>query len=237
MKQKLLILFLFFLFIEHKSFAQRDLRFGIHGGINVSTITGPDAPEKVIKGKTMNAGLLFEPRLNNYASLWTELNYNSKKFNFTESIPTLKSSSLSVSEKLDYISAPVMLRLRKGDDIILGFVQLGCEFSILANQKREVIAFEGAIQIPTEPYFDYTPIKLDFGFVCGLGFNLKALSFDFRTSIGLKNMYGNEDLREMRFRTYSINIGYELNHPRISKKNNRNDSPIKRIKYKIKHMF
>lgn len=232
--KKLYFYFIVLLLFSQTSISQ-NTRFGIKGGINLCDLYGPDEPVNLNQDFSYNGGFYLDIRTGEYLSSIVEIDYTRYKFHFTESIPLVENSVLTVSEKNDYISIPAMLRYKRGYEFIFVYINAGGQLSFLINNKREATLHIDGNEVDSDYYYGYKHNWYDYGFIGGVGIQFKPVNIDLRYYFSTRSLYTRNDSREMRYNILNLEIAYQLNY--------RNSSPFGRktgwkgLKYKIQHLF
>jgi hypothetical protein len=221
-----------FIFSASISLSQ-NVRYGVHAGLNLSGLTGIDKPQSAQKGSGFNGGLFLEARTGDYFSVWSELNYTQRKTSFEESISGINQSLMKITEANDYVELPFFLHIRKGDESLKTFLNLGGSVSVNTLKKRKSTVTIVGFPVDADTYYNYKVNPFDYGLSGGGGFQINSFYIEGRYYLSLCNLYGGKNYREMRYYTYNITVGYEINHPYIFHSSIRNVS----IGQKIKHQW
>ena len=112
--KKFYFYFLIFVLSANQFATSQNYRFGIKGGINSCSLFGTDAPASYDKQYGYSGGFYLDSRIGEHLSTLTELNFTRYRFNFTEPIPLVDSSLLSIQEKTNFLTVPVLLRYKRG---------------------------------------------------------------------------------------------------------------------------
>ena len=213
----------------------QNMRFGIKGGINLCDLYGPDDPVTLDKDYGYNCGFYIDARVGEYLSSIFEIDYSRYKFHFTESIPLVENSILTVKEKNDYFSIPAMLRYKKGHEFVFFYINAGGQLQLLINNSRETTLHINNLLVDSDYYYGYKHNWYDYGFIGGVGIQFKPVNIDLRYYISTRSLYSKNDSREMRYKVLSLEIGFQFNYIDASPYGRK--TGWKGIKYKIQHLF
>jgi hypothetical protein len=214
-------------------FSQNNVRYGIHAGFNLSDLTGIDKPKHPERGYGLNGGAFLEIRGNDYLSAWFEINYSQRKASFEEQLKGIEQSLIKITESNDYVEIPFFFRIRKGDETLKAFFNFGGAVSLNTVKRRSGSAVVYGFPVPVAEYYNHKVNFFDYGFNAGGGLQIDAFYMEARTYLSLRNLYGGTDYREMRYITYSVKLGYEINHPYVFQSSFRKMS----LRQKIKHQW
>ena len=234
MKKYYYILFLFF-FSFGSVHSQTNVTFGINAGAAMSGITGSSAPDSYNKMYDFTGGFFLNAKFTKFRSFIFELNYIRKSFNFTEDISLVKGGVLHIQERNDYVSLPMQFRIKMGDDYLNAFFSVGFEADFFIHNERTGYANVGEFPVGYESFYDYDNNSYDYGFVAGLGVQYMAVTLNLNGFMSLRNMYFGEYLREMRYNTVTLRLGFEINYHAPA--GSRRKTTWQALKYKIKHWF
>lgn len=214
----------------------QNFRFGMKGGINSVGLFGPDVPNTFQRQFAYNAGLYFDTRVTEFMSTYIELNYSRYRFSFTNLyIDSLNNRNLSISEKNDLITVPLMLRYKRGYEFIFFYLNAGMQFSVLLKNNRSSTLFINDLPIDDDYYYPYKHSWYDYGMIGGVGMQFMALNIDMKYYFSTSNIYKEDDALEMRYNVLSLELGWQFNY--------KDKSPFGRktgwkgLKYKLKHLF
>ncbi len=211
------------------------VRYGISGGINKCGLFGTDKPAVYTKQFSYFGGLFLDNQIGE--NLWTqsELNFAKYQFNFSETLPQIENSTLTVDEKDCFISVPVFLKYKRGYEFIFWHIGLGGQVSVLAKSKRTLDLKINNYKLDGTYYYDYKNNWYEYGFIGNAGIQFKAVDLYLRYYIGMRNIYKSEESRDMSFNILSFGASYQLNY-RESYPYGRK-AGWKGLKYKITHLF
>lgn len=212
--------------------AQRNMRYGVKIGTNYSLFTGPDKPSMSITPWLLDAGGYMEYAISDFSSVWIEPGYVQRGVKIIKPLPYLDGSEIKIFEKNNYITVPIFFKIRHGDDFLNSYVGVGTEFEILVQQRREMKARIYNLQVDPLNYYNYTPNFLNYGFTGAIGVNVMGVMVAGKFYTGLVNLYRERDAPEIRYNTFTINITYQMNRPRMTKyTNGRNVSIKNKLRY------
>ena len=166
------------------SFMQaQELRFGIKGGVNVSTLGG-DSYDGLVSFDSRTAyhvGVFAEIPLMMKFSIQPELLYSAQGSQF--------GGFFSVDgfddQKLDYLNVPVLVKY----NIIAGLsAELGPVFGYLISADGESIFDDEGLEIDNKEAFN----DLDVGIALGASYSLKSFMFGLRYNKGISNVNNDE---------------------------------------------
>ncbi len=229
---KIVLFSIFLISIKFSIFAQTE--FCITGGVNYTGLSGPHKPSGYNKLFAYKGGFYILYKFSEYGSFLFELDYVQRRFKFKEDFTFTENAYITVKEKNSYLALPVQMRIERGDNTIKGFINGGLEFSVLLSRKRDTITIMNNHQVTSKNFYDHTNSGIDYGIVCGAGFQLNAVLFEFRAYMSLRNLY-KETLREMRYNSLSLCMGYNFNWRRAHRYGRR--SAGKTLRYRLKHLF
>lgn len=222
------------LLLSQASISQ-DTRFGIKGGVNLCDLYGPDKPGNLDKDLGYNGGFYIDSRVGEHLSSIFEIDYTRYIFHFTESIFLVENSILTVKEKNDYISIPAMLRYKKGHEFIFFYINAGGQLAFLINHDRETTLHINNLLVDSDYYYGYKHNWYDYGFIGGVGIQIKPVNIDLRYYFSTRSLYTREDSKEMRYNTLSLEIGFQFNY--INAYPFGRKTGLKGLKHKIRHLF
>lgn len=238
MKKKCFYILIILLTVFQTANSQ-NLRFGIKGGVNSVGLFGPDVPSSFERQYAYNAGIYFDTRVSEFLSSVIEINYTRYKFSYTNLyIDSLNNRFLSVQEKNDLITVPLMLRYKRGYEFIFFYLNAGMQFSVLLKSNRNLTLHINELPITKNADADYFPYDhnwYDYGLIGGVGIQVKAVNIDFKYYFSARNIYKQVDALEMRYNILNLELGWQLNYKErypLGRK-----TGWKGLKYKIKHLF
>jgi len=211
------------------------VRYGISGGINKCGLFGADKPATYTKQFAWFGGLFLDNRIGEYLSVQSELNLNKFQFSFSETIPQIENSKLSVDEKDYFISVPVFLKYKRGYEFIFWDIGLGGQVSVLAKSKRTLDLQIDIYNQDGVYYYDYKNNWYEYGFVGNAGIQFKAVNLYLRYYISMRNIYKYSDSRDMSFNILSFGASYQINYQELYPYGRK--TGWRGLKYKMTHLF
>ncbi|MDP2069508.1 MAG: porin family protein [Lutibacter sp.] len=133
--------------------ADKDSSFGIKGGYNLASVRNSDGDE-TDQRDGFHIGFFNESALSNLLSIQTELTYSQQGYQF-------ENSSYRLTQKIDYINLPLMLKLYPTN---VFYLEAGPQIGYAISHKEEVETF-GLSSTNT-----YEPNSFDWGMNFGVGF-------------------------------------------------------------------
>lgn len=133
--------------------ADKDSSFGIKGGYNLASVRNSDGDE-TDQRHGFHIGFFNESALSNFLSVQTELTYSQQGYEF-------ENSSYRLTQKIDYINLPLMLKLYPTN---VFYLEAGPQIGYAISHKEEVETF-GLSSTNT-----YEPNSFDWGMNFGVGF-------------------------------------------------------------------
>ncbi len=203
--------------------------------MNASYLIGPEAPVLPEKLFAYNAGGFVNFRLSYIMSVRTELSYTVKKYQFSDEIDFLEDARYRVSETNTYLTVPVLLTFKQGDDVINAFINFGPEFALLIKHERDLSATSNGLEISGEPYYSFDLNPYDFGLSAGGGIQFRNFIADSRIFLSLHPLYAGNESLEMRYSNVFVNLAYIINYQPPS--NFSRPTTWKSFKYKLRNLF
>ncbi|NPA67635.1 MAG: PorT family protein [Chlorobi bacterium] len=225
----------FFILIFFSNASGQFVRYGISGGINKTGLFGADKPDSYNKKTGYFGGLYLDNRIGEHLSAQSEINFSLFNFEFSEPVPLLDNSLLTVNEKDYYLSVPVFLKFKQGYEFIFWHIGLGGQISLLLKTDRYLSLTVNNHDTDPVYYYDFENNNYEYGFIGNAGFQFKALDVFVRYYISMRNIYKNGQARDMSFNTLNFGLSWQFNY--------KSESPYGRktgwtgLKYKIKHLF
>lgn len=133
---------------EHK-----DSSFGIKGGYNLASVRNSEGDE-TDQRQGFHIGFFGESSLNNFLSIETGLTYSQQGYK-------IENSNYSLTQKIDYINLPLMLKLYPAKAF---YLEAGPQIGYVISHKEEL---ETYVLNTTNTY---EPNSLDWGVNFGTGF-------------------------------------------------------------------
>lgn len=186
------------------AFAQ--LNGGLKAGLNIANFSGDDADgADPIVGFHIGGYLVFD--LTDAITLQPELLYNVAGAKYSESgtDPDLGSYTLDITQKLNYISVPIMFGYKLGDKFS---IQVGPQISFLASAKAEFDLKSDLLDFSDSEDNKSEYKGTDFGLNFGLGANFGKFNASARYSLGLSEIPDAE--ANVKNNVIQFSIGYKL---------------------------
>ncbi|MHC0442284.1 porin family protein [Flavobacterium sp. 3-210] len=183
----------------------QDVKFGVKGGLNVSTITGDieNASSKV----GFHVGGFAEIKLSEKFAIQPELLYSTQgakekgEFEYEGNV-----YDAELNYKLAYINLPIMAKYY----IVEKFnVEAGPQIGFLVNAKAEATVLGNSAEEDVKDSFK----SVDFGINLGAGYDFTdKFSAGVRYNIGLSNMIDGEaaDYAKAHNGVFSLSVGYKF---------------------------
>lgn len=153
--------------------ADKDSSFGIKGGYNLASVRNSDGDE-TDQRDGFHIGFFNESSLSNLLSVQTELTYSQQGYEF-------ENSSYRLTQKIDYINLPLMLKLYPTN---VFYLEAGPQIGYAISHKEEVETF-GLSSTNT-----YEPNSFDWGMNFGVGFKSEmGMVLGARYHYGLGKIY------------------------------------------------
>ncbi len=225
--------FLLLLFISEAS--GQYSRNGITGGINKCGLFGTDKPETFNKQIGYFGGVYTDNKISEHLSAQTELNFSLYRFKFSEQVPLIENSLLSVDEKDYFISVPVFLKFKQGYEFIFWHVGLGGQVSVLAKSNKTLSLKINNYDTDPIYYYDYKNNWYEYGFIGNAGIQFRAIDLFVRYYISMRNIYKSDQARNMSFNNLIFGISRQLNYKEPYHYGRKGG--WKGLKYKLKHLF
>ncbi|MCV9934169.1 PorT family protein [Flavobacterium sp. LS1R47] len=185
----------------------QEVKFGVKGGINLSTLTGDmeDASSKV----GFQVGGFAEIKLSDKFSVQPELLYSTQgakeKSNVFDA-DAMELVSADFTTKLAYINVPVMAKYYVAEKFSL---EAGPQIGFLVSAKGKM---SGGGDSQEEDIKDFYK-SIDFGVNFGAGYDFtENLSAGVRYNLGLSNILENEagDNFKNKNSVFSLSVGYKF---------------------------
>ncbi|WP_109299153.1 porin family protein [Aquimarina sp. AU474] len=193
---KIVLFLLTSIFITAVSQAQ-EIKFGVKGGLNLSTLSG-DSPN--ISGRTsFHGGAVLEVKFNDKFALQPELLYSEQG----ASAENGQLVNIETKLRLNYINIPILAKyyLTKGLS-----VEAGPQLGILIDAGVQD-TIDGVLQGEEDAKDQFKNIDFSFGF--GLGYNLTQHFFtQARYNVGLSNVFEDDNNFEDANGVFQLSVGY-----------------------------
>ncbi|HEY4618626.1 MAG TPA: porin family protein [Flavobacterium sp.] len=188
----------------------QDVKFGLKGGLNLSTWTGDTEGADLKSRVGFNAGGFALIKLSEKVSLQPEVVYSTqgtKIDNFTANVGGTDYTG-DINFNLSYINVPVMFKYYVAEKFNLG---AGPQVGFLTSAES-VTKLNGYSQTDTQDVKDSFE-TVDFGLNFGAGYDFDAhFSADIRYNAGLSNIAKTEpgDDTKMHNSVLSLSLGYKF---------------------------
>lgn len=153
--------------------ADKDSSFGLKGGYNLASARNSDGDE-TDQRQGFHIGFFGESTLNNFLSIQTELTYSQQGYK-------IENSNYSLTQKIDYINLPLMLKLYPAK---VFYLEAGPQIGYVISHKEEVETF---VLNSTNTF---EPNSFDWGVNFGAGFKSETgIILGARYHYGLGKIY------------------------------------------------
>lgn len=230
---KRLIIISLFLFVFAPAKAQ--LYFGIEAGGLLNQLTGFAKPQKTKIGGGPVIGAFTDGYISQNTSVFTELRYEHRSFEFWDTIPFIEAGKIHVIEKTHCIALPVQLKFKAGDGIFSSFFAIGGEIAIPFIHRQTLDITIDGLQIPPDDYANFKPSFYDYGLIATLGFQARSFVMKGGVYYGLRNFYQGKNIIEVRQMFANITMGFFFNYRAPSLY--RRTSPFENIKNRLGRTF
>ena len=204
-KNKIILTIALFLLCTHPTTAQ--FRFGLTGGLTVSSHTGKDFSATDIPKFGMTFGFFYEREFNKIVSIVVEPSFEQKGSEFTY-FPK-SNTKVTVDAELDYITIPIMLKANFGHNINY-YLTGGLALSYLNKYSSDVHAYFKEFEIDSSPFFPYSYDNIDASVSIGGGIMWREIFFDLRYVLGIRSLYGGKNVPDIRNHMLSLKLAYSL---------------------------
>lgn len=220
-KKEIILIFILLFVLVQSSNAQ--YRFGLSGGLTVSSHTGKDFSATDFPKTGMTIGIYYEQEINRTISWLIKPSFEQKGANY--SFEPRFDTRVDVNNNLDYITLPFLLkanfskRANYNRKASFGrqmnyYVTGGISLSYLVSHTNEVHAFENDFEIDSGPFFSYSFNDIDASVSVGGGVMWREIFIDFRYIHGIRNLYSGKDVPVIRNQLISLTLAYSLYHKR-----------------------
>jgi len=177
---------------------ERNVKFGVKAGLNVSTIAGDNELSELSDARaSFHAGVLLDISLSDKFALQPELVYSSQG---------ITGEFDNLVFKLDYLNIPVMAKYY----IVKGLsIQAGPQLGVLLSAKMKVNDSFGE----SENDLTNEVTSIDFGVNFGVGYQFDfGLFFDGRYNLGLSSINNDLDgtISTLRNSVFQLSVGYKF---------------------------
>jgi opacity protein-like surface antigen len=183
----------------------QEVKFGVKGGINLSTLTGDieEASSKV----GFQVGAFAEIKLTEKFSIQPELLYSAQgvKTEFND-----MDGSEENKINLGYLNIPVMAKYYVAEKFSL---EAGPQVGFLLSAKNDFSSFDGEDSFSKNIDIKDNFKSIDFGVNFGAGYDFtENLSAGLRYNLGLSNILENEagDNFKQKNSVFSLSVGYKF---------------------------
>lgn len=191
---------------EANNKTDKEISFGVKGGVNFSTVTGGD--ENPDSRTSFHAGALVEVPLSDFFSLQLEALYSGQGFDLDFEGPDGDKAEV----QLDYINVPLLAKIY----VVKGLsIDVGPQFSFLVNDEFDLNPNSNDGDIDLEDTA-LEPNKFDFGLAGGLTFQTDfGLFASGRYTYGLTKLYDTDNSASIAFdglhnQVFQISLGYKF---------------------------
>lgn len=169
----------------------QDVKFGVKGGLNLSSLTGDIEDAKSLIG--FHIGGFAEIKLTDKFAIQPELLYSTQGSKMKETVFT---ESFEYNNKLDYLNIPVMAKYYVTEAFN---VEVGPQIGILLSAK-----------VDGEDYKDEVK-SVDFGLGFGAGYNFtENLSLGLRYNLGLSNTIKEDSDYKVKNSVLALSLAYKF---------------------------
>lgn len=184
----------------------QEVKFGVKGGINLSTLTGDveNASSKV----GFQVGGFAEIKLSDKFSVQPELLYSLQGVKFKDS--EIGFATTETTDNLSYLNIPVMAKYYVAEKFSL---EAGPQIGFLLSAKSDFSGFDGdedfSGDIDTKDFYK----SIDFGVNFGAGYDFtENLSAGLRYNLGLSNIAETVEGENFKQKNsvFSLSVGYKF---------------------------
>lgn len=209
------ILLVAFILLVH--FCKAQTAFGLKGGLNIGSFTGPGVVDGASSLTAGNIGIFENTPLSKSESLAVEMSVSWEGENFNS---TLRQSMGSF--KYTYLNIPVLFR----KNIVAGlFAETGPQFGLMLSAKSIITGtafYNGTNQPTVTSDFSGNVNSLNFGWDFGLGYQVsKMFAVGARYNLGLTNLGSNSGAASYKNSVFSFNLFISPLHSNFIKNKNK----------------
>jgi len=226
LKRKIFLSILFSISISCV-YSQSNFRYGVKAGTNYSVFIGPGKPDRAVTPWMFDFGGFAEYAISEWSSFWVEPGIIQRCAVINEQIPYIPDSKIVIKEKNNYLTVPTLFNIRQGDDFFSTFVAVGPEFELLVQKRRIMNARIGNLVVPPTYYHNFTPHRLSSGFTFMAGVKVMGFIATGKFYTSFQNLYKGENIREVRYNTFTISLLYQINRPSMRSFNNGRNASLK----------
>ncbi|MEN8121973.1 MAG: outer membrane beta-barrel protein [Bacteroidota bacterium] len=215
------IILSFILFFAFVKTSNAQYRFGLFGGLNISSHTGKDFTTTDFPKTGMTAGFFYEREIDKTLSWVIAPSFEQKgaKYTFEPRFDT----RVEVNNDLDYFTLPLLLKAnfskrpnynRKASfgRQMNYYVTGGISLSYLISHPNEVHTFENDVEIDSGPFFPYSYNNVDASISIGGGVMWREIFIDLKYIHGIRNLYSGKNVPVIRNHIISLTLAYSLYH-------------------------
>lgn len=188
----------------------QETKFGVKGGLNISTLVGDTDGLDVKSLVGYNVGAFAAIKINEKFTVQPEVLYSTQGAKFQNAGADVNGTFYTgdIDFKLSYINIPVMFKYYANEKINF---ELGPQIGFLTSAKTEtkLDGFNQTVKQDAKDFFN----SVDFGLVFGAGYDFTEHFFvDARYNLGLANIAKTEDGDNSKLKNslFSINLGYKF---------------------------
>ncbi len=185
-------------------------KYGISSGFNISRFVGRETFLYVYPFYRYNAGIFAEYEYSLNSTFIVELKYDLKGAAMIDSIKRLTKGYFVVEEKLNYITLPVLYKLRIQDEDLDMYGAIGASMSYLIKHKRDLSGFEEDLQLNVEYLFPFFNKKIQYDFILVFGMTFKKFALELRYSNSVTTQYNDKTPLLIRNNCVSLNTYFTI---------------------------
>ena len=204
-KNKIIFITVLLLLCIQPSAAQ--FRFGLSGGLTVSSHTGKDFSATDLPKFGMTFGFFYEREINEIVSIVIEPSFEQKGTEYT--YYPKSNTTVTVDDKLNYTTIPIMLKANLGNKINY-YITGGLALSYLNKYSSNVHAYFNEFEIDASPFLPYTYNNMDASISVGAGIMWREIFFDLRYVLGIRSIYNGDNVPDIRNHMVSLKLAFSL---------------------------
>ncbi|UOK42494.1 MULTISPECIES: porin family protein [Flavobacterium] len=182
----------------------KEMRFGVKGGMNVSTLTGDAEDAKSLVG--IHIGGFMEYKINDKFAIQPELLFSMQgaKTEYTD-FDGFETVNVEEKYKLNYLNIPIMAKYYANEKLS---IEAGPQIGFLLSAKDEVSAYGETVEVDFKDYVK----SMDFGLNIGVGYDFTDNIFaGARYNFGLSDINDiDESSDEIHNGVFSLSAGYKF---------------------------
>lgn len=188
----------------------QETKFGVKGGLNITTFTGDTEGIKVESLVGFNIGAFAAIKINEKFTIQPEFLYSTQGAKFDNVGAYVEDMFFTgdIDMKLSYINIPVVFKYYANEKFNLGAgPQIG--FLTSAKSATKLNGFSQTVEEDMKSYFN----SVDFGLVLNVGYDFTKNFFaEARYNLGLANIAKTEqgDNSKLKNSLFSFNVGYKF---------------------------